>query len=255
MLRVHDFCRCVASIPIELERMSEDSHALRYQCPHCNSSVTVNEGVIGDEIKCPKCDLPFKAPLPEGRPLDSPAQAAERSNAPGSRPVPVTGISDEEVISATNSEAEVRIVHPTIFRRNVFGTIVCWLLLIGGITFIVFGVMTGFAVFLGWLWTIGGILMVLAGGFFLGKWFLVSRTTYLTLTTERTIYRRGIFTKSTSEVQHDDVRNIKIDQNFMERLLKYGNLAISSSGQDEMEIVIKGIPNPDEVASFIRAQQ
>ena len=233
--------------------MSENSHALNFQCPHCSSVVPINEGVLGDEVKCPTCERPFKAPLPEARPLESTPVPEDRL--PAAEPVAATQAPLEEVRSATNAETEIRVVHPTIFRRNIFGTIGCWLMLIGGITFIVFGVMSGFAEFLGWLWTIGGVLMVAAGGFFLVKWFLVSRTTYLTLTTERTIFRRGIFNKSTSEVQHDDVRNIKVDQNFLERLLKYGDLAISSSGQDEMEIVITKIPNPQEVAEFIRSQQ
>jgi uncharacterized membrane protein YdbT with pleckstrin-like domain len=70
-----------------------------------------------------------------------------------------------------------------------------------------------------------------------------------------TTFQEGIISRETSEVQHDDVRNLQIDQNILERLLGIGDIAISSSGQDDMEIQVKGIPSPDRLAKVIRKNQ
>ena len=60
---------------------------------------------------------------------------------------------------------------------------------------------------------------------------------------------------STNEVQHDDVRNIKSERNLLERLFNYGDIALSSSGQDDMEIVVHDVPDPDGIIEIIRQHQ
>jgi uncharacterized membrane protein YdbT with pleckstrin-like domain len=86
-------------------------------------------------------------------------------------------------------------------------------------------------------------------------WFIRTRFEALTITSERTIWSRGIFDRETSEVQHDDIRNIQIKQTFIERVLGVGRLAISSAGQDEMEIDVRDVPNPSKVADMVRSCQ
>jgi len=48
---------------------------------------------------------------------------------------------------------------------------------------------------------------------------------------------------------------MQVDQNAIQRILNVGSIAISSSGQDDLEIYVKGIPDPNDVADFIRKMQ
>ncbi len=73
----------------------------------------------------------------------------------------------------------------------------------------------------------------------------------ITITNKRTIYRTGFFSKSTSEVLHDHVRNITIEQGFVDRMFKVGNMGIASSGQEGIEILAKRIPHPADVKRVI----
>ena len=93
------------------------------------------------------------------------------------------------------------------------------------------------------------------GGFDLLYWWFKSLYVTLTVTNRRTILRKGLFSKSTSEVAHDDVRNIQIDQSMVQRLLNIGDLLISSAGQDTIEIKARAIHDPERVASIVREHQ
>lgn len=165
-------------------------------------------------------------------------------------------VDEPSVTLASDDETELVVVRPAIFRSHLFGVILCALLLLGGIGLIIFGAMTAaLLVVPGLYFLVGGALGALLGGFFLLKWWIIGKTHKLTITTERSIYRSGIIHRFTSEVRHEDVRNIELDQKLKERLLKFGDIAISSSGQDDMEIVIRDIPHPQDVADLIRRQQ
>ena len=101
---------------------------------------------------------------------------------------------------------------------------------------------------------LGTILLLISVGMILYKWVVAISTT-LTITDVRTTITKGIISKSTNEVQHEDVRNIRCDQNLMERLLNYGDISLSSAGQDDMEIVADDIPDPEAVIKMIRKYQ
>jgi uncharacterized membrane protein YdbT with pleckstrin-like domain len=83
------------------------------------------------------------------------------------------------------------------------------------------------------------------------SWWLRCLGTKLVVTDRRTILRRGIFGKSTNEVMHIHVRNIRIRQSLFQRLTRVGEIGISSSGQADIEIFVEGIPNPYDVKSII----
>ena len=78
-------------------------------------------------------------------------------------------------------------------------------------------------------------------------WWLRCKGTQLTITTDRTRLRKGILSKSITEVWHQDVRNVQLNQTFFQRLLGVGALGISSAGQAGLEISVSGIPDPEQV--------
>ena len=99
------------------------------------------------------------------------------------------------------------------------------------------------------------LCLVGIGIIILFSWWLECRATLLIVTGQRTILRRGILSKRTNEVRHEDVRNIQVGQSFFQRMYGVGSIAISSAGQGEVEIEISGIGDPQQVADLIRAHQ
>jgi DNA-directed RNA polymerase subunit RPC12/RpoP len=223
--------------------MDESPDSLRYSCPRCDEIISVAESLAGDKVECPECGRFFIAEVPRAAPLLN-STAESRGNAGGS----------PEVTRSADDESVLDVIHPAVFRSHLFGFLLCLLLVIGG----GFGIWLGLAM-LGTpagLGIVGGSgLGILIGLFFIVKWLVVSRATKLTLTTERLLYRHGIFHYVTSEVRYTDVRNISLDLSLRERLLGYGDLAVSSSGQDDMEIIIHDIPSPEKVVEKIRRGQ
>lgn len=112
--------------------------------------------------------------------------------------------------------------HPAMFRNNPLGFALAVLLCF---------VLVGFA-----------ILLV---------WWLQCRATTLTVTEERTILRKGLLAKATTEVWHRDVRNVQISQGLLQRMLGVGTVGISSAGQAGVEILAVGIPEPVTVRRII----
>ena len=82
-------------------------------------------------------------------------------------------------------------------------------------------------------------------------WWLRSKGTQLTITSDRTRLRKGILSKSITEVWHQDVRNVQLNQTFFQRMLGVGSLGISSAGQAGLEISVSGIPDPEQVKELI----
>ncbi|MHB8865464.1 MAG: PH domain-containing protein, partial [Pirellulaceae bacterium] len=97
--------------------------------------------------------------------------------------------------------------------------------------------------------------MLVASGLYMLGWWIQTQFVSLQVTTERNIFQRGIIARATSEVRHDDVRNLRINQTLIQRLFGVGTIAISSAGQDDFEIMIKGVPSPEELVKTIRDYQ
>jgi uncharacterized membrane protein YdbT with pleckstrin-like domain len=98
------------------------------------------------------------------------------------------------------------------------------------------------------------VLAILLGGLgllLLGIWWLNTKGSTLTITDKRTIQRRGLFSKHTTEVVHRDVRNIQVSQSIFQRIFDVGNLGISSAGQSGVEIQFNGLRDPEDVKMMI----
>ncbi|MEN1704735.1 MAG: PH domain-containing protein [Planctomycetota bacterium] len=96
---------------------------------------------------------------------------------------------------------------------------------------------------------VGVVGLVVVG--YLLTWKVLTYANSLKITNKRTIHRRGLFDKSTSEVLHDNIRNVQIDQKLWERIFNVGSLGISSAGQDEIEVQMTKVPRPEKVRRII----
>ena len=82
-------------------------------------------------------------------------------------------------------------------------------------------------------------------------WYLDSLSTKIMVTDDQTTLRKGLLSKETSDVFHNNVRNIQVKQTFFQRLMGVGYVGISSAGQSGIEIEINGIRDPDRVKQII----
>ncbi len=136
--------------------------------------------------------------------------------------------------------------HPSMFRNHPIWFILTCLLCVSGF------LLPFLPIEVSWQTRFIEILVPLLiglGAFFV--WWLKIKGTTLTVTTERTSCRRGILSKSITEVWHQDIRNVQLDQTLLQRILNVGKIGISSAGQSEVEINVSGIPDPERVKQAI----
>ena len=112
--------------------------------------------------------------------------------------------------------------HPSMFRNQPIWFVVTVILCLVGVGLIIFAV-----------------------------WFIQCKATTLTVTEDRTRLRRGLLSKSITEVWQQDIRNVQLYQTFFQRIFDVGSIGISSAGQGGLEIEVSGIPQPDHVKELI----
>jgi len=139
---------------------------------------------------------------------------------------PSTPVRDAPPSPANTAEAMLLTTRPAMFKNNPISWVFCGVLCLVGIGFIVL----------------------------LYEWFRCKYTRF-TVTDKRIVLRTGCFSRSTSEVRHKDVRNIRVMQGFFDRLFDVGKLTVSSAGTSGVEISVSGIPSPNQAADLIRQHQ
>ncbi len=112
--------------------------------------------------------------------------------------------------------------HPAMFKNRPWSFILCLILSLVGIGLIIFLI-----------------------------WWIKTKGTELTVTDERVSLRKGILSKFTNDVYLTDIRNVQIYQSFWQRIFGVGSVAISSAGNDGIEIEVKGIPDPEKIKAII----
>jgi uncharacterized membrane protein YdbT with pleckstrin-like domain len=86
-------------------------------------------------------------------------------------------------------------------------------------------------------------------------WWLSCRATRLVITDRRVTLRRGLLRKDLNEVRHVDIRNVRVSQGLLQRMLGVGSVAISTSAQGDIEIAVSGIPSPHRVRVIVDEQR
>ena len=213
-------------------------------CPHCKQSVDTTAEKLGEPIICPSCGNPFE--------MDIPSAAVE---AVQERDTSESTESDKSNLAGEMEERKLLTAHPVMFRAHPFrfsGLLLLLGLGLFGIAQSLLGIVAGWSSPI-ILWI--GVALVIAALVAFVIWWLHVLNVTLTITESRTILKRGIIARETSEVQHDNVRNIQCDQSIWERLLSYGDIGISSAGQDDLEIVAHEMPQPEQVVELIRENQ
>ena len=238
--------------------MSDNVHelTLKNQCPYCGELMEIDSHLSGEMVTCSnqECGQVFRFVVPEGRPTQQDDAASHISKDQSDESGPGARVSEE---------TELFRVHPAFIRCRPIKALGMGLLGLLGMVALLAG--SGVGLGLGDMDRLdslpGGLVMSLGGALVVVSlltflwWWIGTVFTTVTVTTKRTVHRVGIIARNSSEVQHDDVRNLQIDQSILERILGIGDIAISSSGQDDMEIVAVGVPNPERIAKVVRKYQ
>jgi hypothetical protein len=197
------------------------------ECDNCDKVFEVEPDAAGTRIACPHCGDVNRVP------------AAASSSPP---PAPATGTAPPE------AEREICVVRPGMFRAHPFRYLLILLLFVGGLTLA--GCAT-FSVIAAWLAIPGLVIAVFGLGWFASWWMSTHWWVRLVVSNKRSIRHEGIIKRHTTEVLHDHVRSVDINQSFMQRILGVGVIGIDSAGQDGIEIEVRDIPNPYEVKRVI----
>lgn len=85
----------------------------------------------------------------------------------------------------------------------------------------------------------------------LWKWLTVKNTKY-ELTNQRLRTRYGVLNKKTDELELYRVRDFKLEQPFFLRIFSLGNIVLTTSDKSHAEVIIKAIPNGEELREKLR---
>lgn len=194
-------------------------------CDACNQRFDVPDDAQGTTVKCPKCNEP------NGVPNRTLADA----------PPPQMAASDP------SSEQRLLYVRPAMFRARPARFSLFLLLALAGLGgagyFLTAGNDPTLAIACGVGSLVGIVPLVL--------WKIASLAASLEITSRRTVLNRGLFSKTTTEVRHEDIKNFQVDQTFQQRIFNVGTIGISSSGQDDIEIKVNDVPKPYRVREII----
>jgi len=95
-------------------------------------------------------------------------------------------------------------------------------------------------------------LLVITSLWLIGR-FLKWLTTNFVITSQRIIFRQGVFAKSGIEIPLERVNNVNFNQGIFERMLGAGDLLIESGGEDGQQR-FTDIRHPDKVQNLVHAQ-
>ena len=207
-------------------------------CDRCDRIIEVDDDQAGTKVECPHC----------GDTNIIPGQPAS-DEAPSSPPAARQHPEDLGLPPDSGPERQVLVVRPSLMRSRPLSFTAATLLGATGLVLAAIHLISPASVPL-WVAIIAVLALIGALGLIIW-WWVQTLSAALEITNKRTVAKRGLLSRSTSEVVHDNIRNVQVDQSFWERIWGIGTIGISSSGQDGIEIQMRKIPNPQKLRETI----
>ncbi len=211
---------------------------IRFNCDKCDMEIEVEDDLAGTKHECLGCGDINRVPRADSIRLvdDAPIDSKQRDRAAEAGFPPDFG-----------PEVRVLLVRRCWFRSRAIRFSLVVLMILAGLIGLIWVPVSDKS----WLWAVLFVPMVLGGVGLLVWWWIDRLGASIEITTKRTIMHRGIFSKSSSEVVHDNIRNIQVTQTFLQRVTGVGKLGISSSGQDGIELQVNHLKDPDNLRKII----
>ena len=204
-------------------------------CDACERPFEVDDEMAGAKVPCPMCRDINRVP---------------ESLAPAARPVP-GGAAPVDGRANDGAERDLKVVRPAMIRAHPLRFLAILLLAGAGVA--------------GWIWAAkiaapwvayaATLPFAFAVGWYIKWWIAAYLWIKIKITNKRTVKYEGIVRHHSTEVLHDHVRSVDINQGFWQRLFGVGYIGIDSAGQDGIEIEIFDIPRPDEIKKLIDAHR
>lgn len=219
------------------------------KCDNCDKPFEVEDDARpGEKVSCPYCGDVNRLPAAN-------ASAGGESTTPVARGRPLVSTPDAPMparhVSQPAQEAEeheVLVVRQAMFRAHPFLYSLMVLTVLLGLGWAVAAmIQTQWARWHVWL---GVAVAALGTLWWIVWWGAPHRWVKLIITNKRTIRQEGIIVRKTSEVLHSHIRNVKIEQSVLQRVLGVGSIAIDTSGGSEeqpVEIEMDNVAKPYDV--------
>lgn len=223
---------------------------IRVRCDRCQKLLEVDDELAGRKVECPGCGDVNVIPAPTavaGEPGEDSAVRVERAVEEPAAKAPTAPPRPGEPVKSGPREHRVALIRPAMFGARPFSFLGLVLLVLAGAGgLIYFGPIQPQAVL---MWA--SLAVLVAALVTLGVWKIHTMGEGLEITSRRVIEREGLLSRSVSEIYHQNITNLTTKQSFSQRLLRVGEIGISSSAQDGIEIVMKNCPNPEQVRALI----
>jgi len=214
-------------------------------CDKCDREISFEDALAGQKVECPHCGdvnrLPgagaVSAEAPGAGAREQPSEAGKRRDRAAEAGYPPDSGEEQRVVRVRRCWVRSR---PAAFTGVV-------IIALAGPAGLIWSVNAEHPAWVRWVWPI----VTLAAIGVLGWWWVERLGEVLEITNKRTIARHGLLSRSTSEVVHDNIRNVQVDQSFWQRIWGVGKLGISSSGQDGIEIEMNHLRQPDKIRRVI----
>jgi len=218
---------------------------IRFNCDKCDTLIELDDDKAGTKHECLSCGDTNRVPAP----ASGAEHASEKSPAPASRTAPGSEDRARKAGYPADFGPEQRVfkVRRCWFRSRPFRFALALLVLVASLVGILWVAIFNKS---DWWYLLTVPAALIASGF-LAWWWIDRLGAAFEVTTKRTVMHRGFFSKSTSEVVHDNIRNIQVTQSLIQRILGVGRIGISSAGQDGIEISVNHLRNPGKLREII----
>lgn len=216
---------------------------IRIECDKCEKAIDLDDAAAGTKVTCPYCGDINRVPAPAGAGVSGGAGAARAAETKTDKAAAAGYPPDH------GPETMVVKVRRCWFRSRPLRFLFAVVVMVAGVAGLIW-MNTRNAPVERWWYAVFGPMAVVPALILL--WWWIDRfSAAIFITTKRTTMHTGIFHRSTSEVVHDNIRNVQVDQTFWQRVWKCGKLGISSSGQDGVEVQVNHLPNPNKLREII----
>ena len=199
---------------------------IQLECPYCNQLFERDASLSATAMLCPNCKREIKIPAME--------KAAEIKEAKIVTMPKVAG----DVQAASDKEETVLEMRPVF--RAFLGRIIIGLalLLLGAALAQLYN-----ALFLS--------IVALALLVLIDVWVKFASRKYR-ITNQRLFLTTGLIARKTEEIELFRIKDVKVDQSILQRMLKYGTITVYSSDETAPQLMMIGIGRPVDVKETLR---
>ena len=208
---------------------------IQFECPHCHEIIAGDESQYGRRVTCGKCQATILVPA-------APVGAEPKT----ARLIPGPSVRSPAELAASGEETEIFALTPV--ARAFSGQILLGLIFLGLALALQLYAQE-------YPWAPGAALAALVIGLllFLLVWSRVKSSRYR-LTTQRLFVRRGWMAKHMEELELYRVKDVRVDQSVLQRLLGYGTITVLADDDTTPQMELVSVSRPTEIKEQIRTQ-